>query len=139
MNSGLFANTTRLGRLIRLPLRLVPRGVVLPILAGPLRGKKWVVGTGPHGYWIGTWEWDKQRLVQKLLRSGDSFFDVGANVGFYSLLASRLVGSAGRVVAFEPLPRNVQALKEHLRINRVRNVTVWEAAVSEAEGWASFR
>lgn len=139
MNDGMLANTTPLGRLVRLPLKLMPHGIVVPILTGPLWGKKWIVGTGPHGFWIGNWERDKQRMVQRFLRHGDSFFDVGANLGFYSLLASRLVGATGKVIAFEPLSRNVQTLKAHMRMNRARNVTVWEAAVSDSEGWACFR
>ena len=118
---GWLSNETRLGRLLRLPLRLLPAGAVVPILSGPLRGRRWVVGAGPHGYWLGTYEADKQRLLQTLLREGDCFFDVGANVGFFTLLASALVGRSGRVVAFEPLPQNLAFLRRHLLLNRPHN------------------
>jgi len=73
-----------------------------------------------------------------MLREGDVFYDVGANAGFYSLLASRLVGPSGRVVAFEPLPSNLTLFREHLRLNGVENVEVIEAAVAARAGRASF-
>src|SRR5579862_7724955 len=97
-----------LGKLLRAPLRLIPRSAVLPILQGPLRGKKWVVGSGNHGCWLGSYEHDKQSLFQKTVRTGDIVYDVGANAGFYSLLASVLVGEKGQVYAFEPLPANLR-------------------------------
>jgi FkbM family methyltransferase len=132
------SNETRLGRLLRLPLRLLPAGTVVPILSGPLGGRRWIVGAGPHSYWLGNYEADKQRLLQKLLREGDCFLDIGANVGFHTLLAAALVGRSGRVVAFEPLPQNLAFLRRHLLLNRIRNVTAYEAAVSDAPGMVTF-
>jgi FkbM family methyltransferase len=63
---------------------------------------------------------------------------VGANVGYYTLLRARGVGPKGRVIAFEPNPANVARLKEHLRLNKIDNVQVVEAAVSDSEGTAFF-
>jgi FkbM family methyltransferase len=68
------------------------------------------------------------------VRPGDAVLDVGANVGFYSLLASRLVGDGGRVFAFEPLPRNLFYLRRHLDLNGAGNVAVHAVAVAEATG-----
>jgi FkbM family methyltransferase len=65
-------------------------------------------------------------------------FDVGANAGFFTLLASKLVGSEGAVYAFEPLPRNLGYLQEHIRINDAANVTVLPIAVSDRTGLARF-
>jgi FkbM family methyltransferase len=62
--------------------------------------------------------------MSKALRTGNVFFDIGANVGYYSLLGSRLVGSSGHVYAWEPLPRNISYLYRHLTINKVTNVTI---------------
>ncbi len=138
LSSNVWSSDKRFGRWLRLPLRLVPRRAVVPILTGPLRGMSWVVGAGPHGYWLGTYERDKQQWLQRVLRPGDCFFDIGANVGYYSLLASRLVGHAGRVIAFEPLPRNLTFLKRHLRMNGVRNTKLWEVAVSDVDGTMNF-
>jgi FkbM family methyltransferase len=108
------------------------------ILQGPLRGKKWIVGSSNHGCWLGSYEYEKRRLFERALREGFTVFDVGAHVGFYTLLASVLVGAKGKVFAFEPLPRNLHYLKEHLRRNRVENVSVVEAAVSDRSGFAAF-
>jgi FkbM family methyltransferase len=129
---------TLIGKLLRVPLRMIPRSVVIPILQGPLRGRKWIVGAGNHGCWLGSYEHDKQRQIQKAIKSGDVVYDAGANAGFYSLLASVLVGEKGHVYAFEPLPCNIHNLRKHLEINRVSNCTIIEAAVSLSDGEASF-
>jgi FkbM family methyltransferase len=84
-----------------------------------------------HGCWLGSYEYEKQRAFEKTVQEGDIVFDVGANVGFYTLLASALVGPRGRVVVFEPLPRNLRYLRQHLTRNHVDNVTVVEAAVAD--------
>jgi FkbM family methyltransferase len=65
-------------------------------------------------------------------------YDVGANVGFYTLLFSHLVGTGGRVLAFEPFPRNVSLLRRHVELNRCANVTVFDAAVFDHDGTALF-
>ncbi len=108
------------------------------VLQGPLRGARWVVGSATHGCWLGTYESQKQRVLSSLLKPGETFFDVGANVGFYTLLGSRLVGPSGQVVAFEPLPANLRYLVEHLRINRVANVELITAAVGKTKDRLRF-
>jgi FkbM family methyltransferase len=126
------------GRLLRLPLRLVPPMRRMRIWSGPLAGRAWLSGTSPHGCWLGTYERPLQRLLCAHVKEGDVFYDVGANVGFFSLLASVRVGSRGRVVAFEPLPRNVELLHRHLAMNAVTNVTVIAKAVADTAGTAMF-
>jgi FkbM family methyltransferase len=138
MNLSRIADQSFVGKLLRLPLRLIPHGAVLPILQGRLRGKKWIVGSSVHGCWLGSYEYDKRRLFEAMVREGTVVFDIGAHVGFYTLLASELVGSRGRVFAFEPLPANLVYLKEHLRLNRAGNVTIIEAAVSDRCGTSYF-
>jgi len=61
-------------------------------------------------------------------------YDVGANVGFYTLLGSVLVGSNGHAVAFEPFPRNLSYLHRHLALNDVRNAIVMAGAVYDHGG-----
>jgi len=119
-------------------LRLIPPQTVLPILQGKLRGLKWIAGSSNHGCWLGSYEYDKQKAFEKMVAKGGVVFDIGANAGLYTLLASVLVGSQGRVFAFEPGPRNVRYLKAHLQLNHVSNVNVIEAAVSDRMGEASF-
>jgi FkbM family methyltransferase len=123
---------------VRLPLRAIPKGTVVPVLSGQLRGARWVVGRGTEGCWLGTYEPLTRMWLSSLLGPGRVAFDVGANVGFFTLLASRLVGSSGSVVAFEPMPSNVAALRRHVELNQVRNVTIFEAAISDHPGTARF-
>ncbi len=127
-----------MGKILRQPLRLIPAGTHLPILQGRLRGKRWIAGSSIHGCWLGSYEVEKQKLFEAEVKAGSVVFDVGANVGFYTLLASVLVGPSGKVFAFEPLPRNIQLLHEHLHLNRITNATIIEKAVSDTNGTASF-
>lgn len=127
-----------LGKLARLPLRLLPPNLVVPILQGNLRGCWWVVGSSVHGCWLGWYEREKQLEFARALRPGAVVYDIGANVGFYTLLSSVLVGDQGRVYAFEPVPRNVRYLRQHIRLNHLHNVEVLELAVGESAGEASF-
>jgi FkbM family methyltransferase len=127
-----------LGKIVRAPLTLAPRERPLPILWGKLLGKKWIVGSSFQSCWLGIYEYEKQRLFVDSIRPGQTVFDIGANVGFYTLLASHLVGPSGRVVSFEPLPRNLGYLHRHLAANRIQNVTVFEGAVSNYTGTAHF-
>ena len=127
-----------LGKLLRLPLKLIPKSMVLPILQGRLRGRKWVVGAGEHGYWLGSYELNKRLSFEREVLPGAVVYDIGANVGYFSLLASVLVGPQGQVAAFEPLPRNIHFLQRHIHINRLDNVAVIEAAVSDHAGHAHF-
>jgi FkbM family methyltransferase len=75
-------------------------------------------------------------LLHTLLRRGDTFYDGGANIGYFTLLASHLVGEAGRVVAFEADSAVGARLERHLRINATRNVDVVHAALGASSGTA---
>lgn len=138
MNPSALSDRTIVGKILRLPLGLIPPNTSLPILRGRLRGKKWIAGSGNHGCWLGTYECKVQRVFEQNLKRGGVVFDVGAHVGFYTLLSSLLVGSEGTVYAFEPSPRNILYLKEHLKINRVANVKVMDVAVSDRTGEGFF-
>lgn len=108
------SNQGFVGRMIRWPLRLIPAEAQLPILQGVLRGKRWIAGSSTHGCWAGSYEYEKQLLFTQTITKGNVVFDIGAHVGFYTLLSSVLVQDQGRVFAFEPLPRNVIYLSEHV-------------------------
>lgn len=138
LNFSQVSNQTVLGRLARAPLRLVPTNTRLVILQGPLRGWKWIVGAGSHGYWLGSYEAPTQAVISKLVRPNMTCLDVGANAGFYALMFSRLVGEQGSVHAFEPLPKNIAYIAEHIAANRCRNVQVHSVAVSDRDGEARF-
>ena len=127
-----------LARLIRLPLRLIPAGWVVPILSGSLRGRRWVTGSATHGCWLGTYERDTQLILREHIGTGGVVYDLGANVGFFTLLASKLVGRSGVICSFEPLPRNLDYLERHLQLNEIENVRVFPVAVSAQSGTARF-
>ena len=73
-------------------------------------------------------------IIESNLGRGDVFLDVGANVGFFSLTASRRVGPGGAVHAFEPVPRLARLLRRTVDINSLTNLTVVEAAVGASSG-----
>ncbi len=90
------------------------------------------------GYALGTNEPLVQDVFAEHVRSGDVVWDIGANIGFFTMIASRLVG-AGQVVAFEPLPANQEAIERNLALNRIASVTLVRVAVGEREGTADFQ
>jgi FkbM family methyltransferase len=80
----------------------------------------------PHLY-----ERTERVFMQEHLRPADCFLDVGANIGFYSLLASRAVGAYGRVIAIEADPTNCDKLRGNLELNGIKNVTAVCVGVSD--------
>lgn len=78
------------------------------------------------------------RAARSFMSTGGTMVDVGANIGQYSLLASRLVGAGGRVLAFEPSPAILERLYRHLSLNRADNVEVIPCAVSDKAGSEPF-
>jgi FkbM family methyltransferase len=79
-----------------------------------------------------------QHLYTSLLQVGDLCIDIGAHTGRHSLPMSRVVGTTGRVVAFEPNPAIAQRLRARLKLLSVGNVAVRETALSDEEGTAGF-
>lgn len=135
----LYSNPTGLaGTLLRLPLRLVPTDAVIPVLSGPLRGKKWIAGSSVASCWLGIYERDKLEEMRSSIPQGGVVYDIGAQAGYHALLASRLVGRSGMVYAFEPLPRNHRMLIKHLSLNEIFNVQPVQAAISDRDGELRF-
>lgn len=110
---------------------------VLPIFRGPLRGFRWLVATRSN-FIFGTYEPAQTKLFCELVQPGAVVYDIGAHYGYYTLLASKLVGDQGKVVAFEPSPANLARLYRHIELNARTNVQVLELAVSDHEGSARF-
>lgn len=75
-------------------------------------------------------------LLKELLQPGMTFVDIGANVGYFTLLASRLVGSAGRVIAIEPFSENCRSILMSVAENGATNVTLFPVALDDRSGWA---
>jgi FkbM family methyltransferase len=132
------SHETLLGKIIRLPFKLIPPGAVVRVVRGPARGKRWIADSSAHGFWLGYWELPNQERFAAHLKGGDVVYDIGAHVGLYTLLSSDRVGPAGHVYAFEPFPRNVEYLRHHIAINHLQNCTVIEGAVSKCAGSLHF-
>jgi FkbM family methyltransferase len=84
-------------------------------------------------------ERSERALLAPFVRKGSVFVDIGANVGTYTLWASRLVGPAGRVVALEPHPRTYAKLRYNILANEAVNVVVLNVAAGDEEGAAVLR
>ena len=91
-------------------------------------------GSGAFICAYGYSEPETARFVMDYLKPGMTFWDVGAHLGEYSLLAARNVGETGRVHAFEPQPKIFEFLQSNLATNQVRNVTVHQFAVTDQTG-----
>jgi len=76
--------------------------------------------------------------ITKSLHKGNIFIDVGANNGYYSLLASKLVGNDGLVYAVEPDPNNFKKLKDNIKLNKSKNIIPLQIAASDYSGWANL-
>jgi FkbM family methyltransferase len=123
-------------------------GKILPrrayrVMRGHLRGAKFVLGTlegegGGGSVYFNLVEPEQTSAFVENLADGEVFFDVGANVGYYTVLGSRLVGENGLVVAFEPVARNLAHLYNHVALNKLENVSIIPAACSDEISLAAF-
>lgn len=77
-------------------------------------------------------------LIKRLFRQGFVAFDVGANIGAYTLLMADRAGESGRVYAFEPQPEEFQKLVENTSLNRLSNVRLMTCALSDQPGHATL-
>jgi FkbM family methyltransferase len=86
----------------------------------------------------GTYEPHLTAVFERYCRPGMTVVDVGANLGYFSLLASKFVGANGRVVALEPNSENCRLLLSSLRLGGISNVELFPVAAGEAPGWAYY-
>ena len=83
---------------------------------------------------FGVWEPSLTRFMMETVKPGDTVVDIGANIGYFTLLLSSLVGPTGRVIAIEAAPATAALLRENIALNRCNNVDVREVAVTEQPG-----
>jgi FkbM family methyltransferase len=130
------------------------QGILLKLFAaGLLRGparrllehRTWIVESGEAAglklsfpqnldFITGSTEPPVQRSLARYLKPGDVFYDIGANVGFFSLLAARCVGPQGMVYSFEPVNENTAAIRRNAKLNGLENLSVFEVALAEKSG-----
>lgn len=143
-------------------LRLLPRGsgTLYRWLGGYRKSPRWRSGdlresrSLDHGhrllldlsdgveretYYLGRfYEWELQAAIAKYIHPGDTFLDVGANIGMVTLAASAAVGPEGRVLSFEPNPAVRQRLQGHVDTNGLKNVEVFDNALGAEPGTATL-
>jgi FkbM family methyltransferase len=134
---------SRARRVVRWLCRRVLPPLAYPVIRGPLRGARFILGAaagegGGASVYVNRVEPAQTEALLRLLKPGQIFFDVGANVGYYTLLASRVVGPSGRVLAFEPVPRNVSYLHRHVALNGADNVSLIPIACSDRSALEAF-
>jgi len=71
------------------------------------------------------------QIFLKYIKQGNTIIDIGANIGYYSILAAKKTGPKGRVMAIEPEPKNISQLKSNITLNKLTNITVIHQAISD--------
>jgi FkbM family methyltransferase len=132
------ANENRRARAVLARLSATMRQGPHPIASGPAKGMRMDVAGSRPSYLLGTAELDVVQVLVNHVRPGDTVFDLGANVGYFTLIAAALTGPTGKVVAYEPIPANAEVLRRNVELNRLANVEVVEAAVSDRDGTAEI-
>lgn len=131
-----------LARLIRSGLnRAAPRGLTrVQVAGGELQGATLLLDLQEEkDYWLGTYEPDLQAAILQFAQPGMVAYDVGANIGYISLLLAKAVGESGQVYAFEALPANIERLRANLALNGLETrVQVVEAAVTNQSAPTQF-
>jgi FkbM family methyltransferase len=117
---------------------LVATPSVAFIKSGPAAGMQIRTRSGNAGYRFGTTEPLVQQALADSLEPGLVCYDLGANVGFFTLLAANIVGQTGFVYAAEPMPTVATELRENVALNSLANVEIVEAAICDKVGEATL-
>jgi FkbM family methyltransferase len=108
---------------------------VRAITAGPLKNFKLEINIyNEKFYWLATYERGVQSCLQQVVTRGAVAYDIGAHIGYFSLLLSLLCGPDGKILAFEPEPLNYRRILKHIDLNGLKNVEVFPIAVSDKNG-----
>ncbi|MEE9379294.1 MAG: FkbM family methyltransferase [Candidatus Lokiarchaeia archaeon] len=112
--------------------RFIPNGLPVPILKGPLKGFKLITGAAAGAgkglsIILNLSEPERLNKIEEIIPKNTICFDVGANIGIYSLLFSKY---SKQVYAFEPVSRNIIFLNKMLKLNKIKNVTIIPFAIA---------
>lgn len=111
-------------------------GSVIQIQSGPLAGIKLVVTEHiSHAHISGTYELETQRAIDRLISSGFVCYDLGASIGYLSLLMAR---KTKQVYSFEPAPHAAEQLRKHAAANGLNNISIVSSPVSDSERIVEF-
>ena len=135
-----FVSMSARGKYLAVGLRVrrflpgIPLPIPLPFGAWFLARNDYMGGAEMHG----GFERAERVFASRFLRAGMTALDIGAHHGLYTLLASKRVGPSGRVIAFEPSPRERKALGWNVGLNRCKNVMIEGVALGKEEGEGSL-
>lgn len=130
-------NKSAFGKLLRLPVRLIPDNTVLKIFSGLLKGKKFIKGSHNISVALGTYERKQTDKFATYCAGTKCFWDLGAHVGYYTLVYNTK-NPSGITLAFEPSEVNAKLYHRHMELNQVKNYQLFQVAVSDKEGILSF-
>lgn len=108
------------------------------IMHGVGKGLRFNVANSHSGFLLGSHEMEVQSIFATFLKPGMVYYDVGANVGFFSMIAARLVGPEGRVFCFEPLPGNADQIEYNANLNGFSNISVRREALGGSDRTQAF-
>jgi FkbM family methyltransferase len=125
----------------RLNRDLPSEASVVEISSGPLRSRQMKLHLqSEKDYWLGSYEIDLIEALKKKVPAKGIAFDVGANIGYLSLVLAELLGPEGQVWAYEALPANAERLNENVQINGFeKRITLKQVAISAKGGQANFK
>lgn len=122
--------------------RLAPEGkTTVTVSSGSLAGMQLSLDLqSEKDYWLGTYEPELQSTIEDKVSEGMVAYDIGANIGYFSLLLARKVEHTGCVFAFEALPANIQRLRTNVELNNLGSrVKIVPVAIIDRERSARFR
>lgn len=80
------------------------------------------------------WELETTKLIKKIIHEGDVGIDLGANIGYFTILMANLVGTSGKIFSFEPAPQNFEILQKNIKQNHLENVISEQSAIGDIDG-----
>lgn len=95
-------------------------------------------GSGALIYYQGFSEPDTAQFIQKILKPGMTFVDIGAHIGEYTLLSAEILGDSGHIYAFEPQPKIYSLLESNIKVNHLKKISIESCALSNQEGNVQF-
>lgn len=112
---------------------------VIEVAAGTLKGYKVLLNMKTEkSRWLGTYEPELQAALCEFLKPEMTVYDVGANIGYVTMMLAHHTRATGRVFAFEALPENVERIQKNMALNHLSNVTVVSGAVLDKAGSIAF-
>ena len=141
VKQALYKNKSLAAFIRRLLNRAAPVGVVpVKVAAGDLAGYTILLDMQiDKDYWLGTYEPELQAAIRELVPAGATIYDVGANIGYVTLLLAKAAGESGRVYAFEALPDNVSRWRKNIELNGLASrACLFPGAVTQTTGPVNF-